>query len=845
MSLSSLERFERFARRAPSVFDHIEQRASLESPLTSLTNPSSWLSEAFGLKATDSGVRVSEASAQRLSAWWACKRVLAETVSCLPLITYQKLPRGKRHATEHPNFKLLHDRANSEMTSHTWRKTMMGHMVSWGNGYSEIERDKVGRPINLWPLLPDRTRAERIRLRDRNGNMVLDANGIPVIKRVVITHVPGTNGEPQEVVLPAENVLHVMGEGFDGVRGYSPVQMARQAIGLGLAAEEFGARWFGSGSRPDGVLEYPGKLTADAKERIRNSWEIQHQGLSQSHRVAVLEYGMTWKPISVNPNDAQFLETKAAQVSEICRWHRMPPHMVQDLSRGTFSNIEIQSIEFVRFTMLPWFVNWEQEINRALFSEKEQDEYFVEFLVEGLLRGAMKERYDAYAVGRLNGWLCADDIRELENMNPLPDNLGQIFTIPMNYMPIDQAANIGQQPEPPPPAAPADGEDMPVEGDPSSDTSLTTKARAHALAARQSIWEARQQAIEAYHRLEAMHPGRPGSVAALSTPPVAEQPVAQDVIRRALLAFKPEVPAACALSTGALLDARASGDPCARCAENRAACGGRPMVEARNAVEERGAKAQRQKRSAALRNKHREAFLPAFRAAGGEIVGQMVKAVRSNLKRSRADQRAGQDDLSLADFNTGMQNFASTFPKTVRRHMAPVVAGLAVEIKDVIEDEIDEEVDAGTLETATSSFLDDFADRFIGSALGQLRALINANLTRPSDEIADAISQRADEWSDTWPDKIADRESVRANGSLSRAAYEDGGVETLTWVAGDKPCGFCARLNGQSVSITTTFASQGDELEGDEGDTPIKIRSGEGLPAPPCHDGCTCNISAG
>ncbi len=869
MSVTALERFENYARNVQPVFGHIENRASLESPLTSLTNPSAWLSEAFGLKATDSGVRVSEASAQRLSAWWACKRVLAETVACLPLITYQRLSRGKRHATDHPNFRLLHQRANSEMTSQTWRKTMMGHIVSWGNGYSEIERDRAGRPINLWPLLPDRTRAERVRLRDASGRIVLDGNGVPVIKRVVITHVPGANGEPQqEVVLPAENVLHVMGEGFDGIRGYSPVQMARQAIGLGLAAEEFGARWFGSGSRPDGVLEFPTKLSPDAKERIRSSWEIQHQGLSQSHRVAVLEYGMTWKPISVNPNDAQFLETKQAQVSEICRWHRMPPHMIQDLSRGTFSNIEIQSIEFVRFTMLPWFVNWEQEILRSLFTEAEQAEYFCEFLVEGLLRGAMKERYDAYAVGRLNGWLCADDIRELENMNPLPNDLGQIFTIPMSYIPLDQAANVGQKPEAPPPPAPADGETAPVETGDDADSDPALKARKLAIQARIDAFDARQRAIEAFRRVEVLGPGEPlPTPAPRNVTPVQEAPVEPDAVRRSLLAFKPAVPETCTLTTGALLDARTAGDPCAACTENRAVCKGRPLagdeapltpasaeVEDRAAAELRDAKKLRQRRSAAMRNKHREAFLPAFRAAGKEIVTQMVKAVKSNLRRAmKRNQRANGEEarqISLSEFNSGMEDFVAGFGKTIHRHMRPVLDSFSTEVQGVIADELGPDAgaeDEEVAQQAAEEFIDGFVGRFTGSALGQLRAVISQALEDNEDDdgIEGAVTGRTDEWAASWPEKIANRESVRANGVISRATYTAAGVTTLVWVASGKPCDFCANLDGQSVSITETFADQGDELKGGEDDDPIVIRSGEGLPEPPMHDGCSCAISAG
>lgn len=382
---------------------------------STLANPDSWLVEALGGRPAASGVNVNESTAMRFTAVFAAVRVLAETIASLPLPVYRRLvPRGKERAPEHPLYQVLHDRANDEMTSFTWRETSMGHLCLWGNTYSEIEFGKDGYVRALWPLRPDKTWPER---EPRTGKLVYK------------TILPDGTG----AVLPAYRVLHIPGLGFDGLMGYSPVRLAREAIGLGLAAEEFGARFFANDARPGAVLEYPGKLSKEAKDNLRRSWEEMHQGLNKRHRIAILEEGMKLHEIGIPPEDAQFLETRKFQVVEIARIFRVPPHMLADLERSTFSNIEHQSIEFVVHTIRPWLVRWEQVINWKLFTEAERKIYFAEFLVDGLLRGDIESRYRAYAVARQWGWMSANDIRELENMNPVPG--GDVYLIPLNMVP--------------------------------------------------------------------------------------------------------------------------------------------------------------------------------------------------------------------------------------------------------------------------------------------------------------------------------------------------------------------------------------------------------------------------
>jgi len=394
---------------------------------TSLANPDKWLIDWFsGGGKSASGVTVNENTALNATAVFSAVDILSRTLASLPLPVYKRLQGGgKERATNHPLYSILHNLPNREMTSFELRQALMGHLALWGNAFAEIERDNAGRVIGLWPLRPDRMTVKR------------DERGLLYIYRI------GTTG--QEVALRQRNVMHIRGLSSDGVIGYSPIRLAREAIGLTLATEEFGARFFGNGSRPGGVLQHPGKLSEEASKRLKKSWEEMHQGLTQAHRVAILEEGMTWQQVGIPPEDAQFLETRKFQVTEIARIFHVPPHMLADLERSTFSNIEHQGIEFVVHTMRPWLVCWEQAMYRDLFLPTERQTYFTEFLVDGLLRGDTESRYRAYATGRQWGWLSANDVRELENMNPVEG--GDTYLIPLNMIPADTAGSAPQPPE--------------------------------------------------------------------------------------------------------------------------------------------------------------------------------------------------------------------------------------------------------------------------------------------------------------------------------------------------------------------------------------------------------------
>lgn len=373
----------------------------------------------FGPKAA-SGVIVTPDTALRTTAVFACVRILAETLASLPLILYEKsADGGKKRAENHTIYPILHDQPNPEMTSFDFWETLMAHVVLRGNGYAEIDWSAGGQVLGLWPLHPDRT------VPGRNSN-----------RELVYTYYPSADN-PQfsgPVTLKSWQVLHLRGLSSNGLYGYSPIDLAMQAVGLSAAAEEFGSRFFGNDARPGIVLKHPGELGDKAMGNLRKYWEEKHGSLSNAQRVGILEEGMDIKEIGLAPEHAQFLETRKFQVHEIARIFRIPPHMLADLERATFSNIEHQSIDFVVHTMRPWLVRFEKAIKKSLLTPTEKKKYYAEFLVDALLRGDTKSRYETYQIGINNGILSPNDARRRENMNPVTG--GDTYLVPLNLAPI-------------------------------------------------------------------------------------------------------------------------------------------------------------------------------------------------------------------------------------------------------------------------------------------------------------------------------------------------------------------------------------------------------------------------
>jgi len=365
----------------------------------------------FFFGSTSAGKPVNEQTAMQMTAVYSCVRILSETLAGLPLHVYKYNDSGgKEKNLKHPLYKLLHDEPNPEMTSFAFRETLMSHLLLWGNAYAQVIRNARGEVISLYPLMPNKMTVDR----DSSGQLFYmyqrGSEDTPSL------------GKDNQVYLSPSDVLHIPGLGFDGLVGYSPIAMAKNAVGLAIATEEYGAKFFANGASPGGVLEHPGTIKDPA--RIKESWNAAYQGSSNAHRVAVLEEGMKYQPIGISPEQAQFLETRKFQINEIARIFRVPPHMLADLEKSSFSNIEQQSLEFVKYTLDPWVVRWEQSMCRALLMESEKPNVFIKFNVDGLLRGDYVSRTSGYATARQNGWMSANDIRELENLDRIPESLG-------------------------------------------------------------------------------------------------------------------------------------------------------------------------------------------------------------------------------------------------------------------------------------------------------------------------------------------------------------------------------------------------------------------------------------
>ena len=364
-----------------------------------------------------SGVRVSEDNSIGLPAVWAAVRLLSETISSLPLNVYRREADGSKSIDEkNPLNKLLSIAPNSKYTSFTWRNTLMNSLLLWGNAYCLITRNGGGRPIGLEILDPEK-----------------------------ITPVLGDDNElyyktKDKETYNSMEILHIVGLSFNGLVGKSPIQCNKEAVGFGLATQQFGSNFF-KGANLSGVLEHPGILTDDAANRLRQSWANRYSGLNNSHSTAVLENGTKFKPIAMPLADAAFVESRNFSVAEIARIFRVPPHLIGDLSRSTYSNIEQQSLEFAKYSLTPYLINWEQELNRKLLSSKEQSTHFCKFRTTELLRGDVNSRADYYTKLFNIGALSPNDIRKMEDMNKIEDAGADNYFVPLNLGEVSSSNN--------------------------------------------------------------------------------------------------------------------------------------------------------------------------------------------------------------------------------------------------------------------------------------------------------------------------------------------------------------------------------------------------------------------
>lgn len=409
-------------------------RPKKKETVPSISNDVRDSGQIFVFGKADSGEVVNERSAMQIATVYACVRLLAESVAGLPLHLYRftdDTEQGKERAQNHPLYRILYRQPNAEMTSFSFRETMMTHLLLWGNAYAQIIRDGRNNVLGLYPLQPDQVEVDR----DDKGR-------IYYIYHAYTNEVPGVKNK--DYYFRRDEIFHIPGLGFNGLVGFSPIAMMKNALGTTIAVEKYGSSFFKNGAQPSGVLQHPGVLKNP--EKIRENWSDVYGGANNAHKVAVLEEGMEYKPISLPPEDSQFLSTRQFGVNEICRIFRVPPHMVQDLSHATFSNIEHQSIDFVMHTLMPWLIRWEQSIIKDLLIPGEQDTFFPKFNVDGLLRGDYASRMSGYATGISNGFLSPNDVHRLENMDLIPaEKGGDSYYLNGGYVRLEDVQTIGQR----------------------------------------------------------------------------------------------------------------------------------------------------------------------------------------------------------------------------------------------------------------------------------------------------------------------------------------------------------------------------------------------------------------
>lgn len=380
--------------------------------------PPGWVVKGYGWDSY-TGEEVNPDTALGISAAYACITILAETIASLPLILYRRKGRGKERATDHPLYALLHDAPNKEHSSMVFRELLQGHLGGWGNGYGQIIRNGAGQVAEIWPLRPDRMeKVERV-----NG------------ERRYTYKRGGTIPTPYK----QSDIWHVQGFGSDGLMGLSPVALARNELGVAIAAEKYGGRVFQNDARPTVVMMHPNTMSDAAWGRLEKNWKDTYGGADNAGKFALLEEGATIETIGFPPEQSQFLETQKFAISQVARWYKIPLSLLGEHDKAsTYASVEQFMLSFVIHTIRPWVVRWEQSINTQLLTEKERKAgYYSEFLLDALLRGDTTARFEAYAKGIQNGFFCINDVRLKENLDEVEG--GDTHFIPLNLIPLGQA----------------------------------------------------------------------------------------------------------------------------------------------------------------------------------------------------------------------------------------------------------------------------------------------------------------------------------------------------------------------------------------------------------------------
>ena len=410
----------------------------------SVTEPKAWDRSLWNLYGSQSvsGENVSEYTALNYSAVYNAIALISGTIGALPLHLMQRKGEKKRIADDRRMYRVMHDQYNPYMTAMVGRECLTAHVLSWGNGYAEIVRNVFGEVVELWPITPNRVTPQM-----RDGKLVY---------RIRVGN--------EDIYLSREKVLHIPGMGFDGFTGYSVVSMARKSLGLAMAMETFGARFFGAGTHPSLIFSTPNTLSAPAKANLTKSIEEWNTGLSNSHRLMFCEEGLKPEKFGVSPEDSQFLESRQFQIPEVARWFNLPPHKLKDLTKSSFSNIESEQRSFYVDSILPWLVRLEQCYNMQLLTDSDREfsgrgRLYFKHNAEGILRGDTAARGEFYSKMFNIGVFSVNDIRALEDMDPVDG--GDIHLVPLNMTTLEKAGEVPEPTEPKLPALPPEknGED--------------------------------------------------------------------------------------------------------------------------------------------------------------------------------------------------------------------------------------------------------------------------------------------------------------------------------------------------------------------------------------------------
>lgn len=752
--------------------------------VTSSAKPAAWLLDLLGGGPTKSGTRVSEKTAVRVSTVFSCVRIISEDTSGLPLHLYERIGEDdRRRATDHRLYGLITDAANPEQPMKAFRELLTAHTALWGDGFAEIEQDNAGRPIAFWPLLPDRTRAVR-----KGGT------------KFVVTDLP--NG--RTVGLPPGQYLHIPGPSWlkDGLSGENPIRLAREAIGLAAAGEEYGARLFGQGARPSGVLTTEKKLSPEAKERLKQEWDDVVSGISNQHRTALLEENLKWQQISMDADKAQSLESRKFQVEEVARYYRMPLVLLGHTEKSTSWGTGIEQFlrGYLTYTLGSWLTRWETWLPHHLLTPEERRAFYVEHVLEDFLKGDIATRFEAYAKAVQNGWMNRNEVRRRENMRPIEGEGGDVYTVQINMASLDDIAGGGL--------------DL-------------------------------RSLLDGTERRSLAEPPAPpfNFVAGAETPdpvtisePGSGMPLVLHWTDLAGLDHSDEIP----------LQLRPQGAP-ALDPDRR----GRAEDVAREKARELAAA----RRSLTARRRLRRKFQDVFEQVFGRATRREVAALRRLAKRLDED---ADDTLSPEAFLEEVAGFyeleALREGKEISGHMAwldreyrkPLGAYAELLQAEVLEERGETEVpDSAAVDVFVVGYVGRFLRRHAARSHNQMKRLVEKTVEKTVERamIQAVVEERLDEWEERRPEKMGAEQSVHSGGSIARITYFGIGVLSIQWVTFGENCPLCEELNGQVVGIQEVFLEKGDRVEPDDDETqPLETK--RAILHPPLHLGCDCDVVA-